>query len=237
MTTPATFCIASTLHSGNAAGRKLLESLLPGAPDGWRACYLGCYHDDDPDWAKVTIDYFQKKLGHECFWPRLTDPDLDMAAACRMIDTADVLYLDGGDTLAGVEHTRQRGLLGAMKRVKKHAHLVFGVSGGACAAGPYTIGYADDEEPFLAPCYDMGIPLPLDVHDEKEDWPEMRALLELAAKDPKIKKAAGICIPTGSALIMTPREELLAHGKLGVEERSLDAKGGWKIKKYPPFSP
>lgn len=237
MTTSATFCIASTLHSGNAAGRKLLESLLPGAPDGWRACYLGCYHDDDPEWAKVTIDYFQEKLGHECSWPRLTDPGLDAAAARKMIETADVLYLDGGDTLAGVEHTRKRGLLGAFKKAAKNAHLVFGLSGGACAAGPYTIGYDDDDEAFIAPCYDMGIPLPLDVHDEKGGWPEMRSLLELARKDKKIKRPAGICIPTGSALIMTPAGELFSHGKHPVEERSLDAKGAWKIEKLAAHSP
>jgi hypothetical protein len=80
----------------------------------------------------------------------------------------------------------------------------------------------------------MGIPLPLDVHDEKEDWPEMRVLLGLVAKEKKVKRAAGIVIPTGSALIMNPEGELFTHGKHAVEERSLDGKGAWKIEKYPP---
>jgi len=229
----ATFCIASTLHSSSPAGKKLIQSLLAGAPPKYRACYLGCYHDDDPDWAKVTIDFFQEKLGHECSWPRLTDPDLDVAAARKQIETADVIYLDGGDTLEGVRYTRERGLLGSFKKAGKNAFLVFGLSGGACASGPYTIGYDDEDKGYVAPCYDMGIPLPLDVHDETHDWPEMRALLELTRKDKKIKKPAGIVIPTGSALIMTPEGELRTYGKRPVEERSLGEGGEWKIEKYP----
>jgi hypothetical protein len=120
-----------------------------------------------------------------------------------------------------------------LKKAAKNAFLVYGLSGGACAAGPYTIGYGDDDEPFVAPCYDMGIPFPLDVHDEKNDWPEMRGLLEIAKKDKSIKKNSGIVIPTGSALLMTKEGDLRSVGKALVEERSLDAKGNWKINTYP----
>jgi hypothetical protein len=229
---PATFCLASTLHTGNPAGKKLLAGLLAEAPKGYRVCYLGCYHDDS-DWGRVTVDFFQKKLGAECWWPKLSDPDLDVAAARKQIETAEVLYLDGGDTVAGVEHTRSRGLLPSLRKAAKNAFLVYGLSGGACAAGPYTIGYGDDDEGYVAPCYDMGIPLPLDVHDEENDWPEMRSLLELVAKDRKIKKKAGIVIPTGSALVKTKEGELRTLGKALVEERSLDGEGEWTVERYP----
>lgn len=228
---PATFCLSSTLHTGNPAGRKLLTKLLADAPKGFRVCYLGCYHGDS-DWGKVTVDFF-KKLGAKTSWPKLSDPDLDVAEATEQIESADVLYLDGGDTVAGVEHTRARGLVPSFKKASKKAFLVFGLSGGACAAGPYTIGYKDDDEPYIAPCYDMGVPYPIDVHDEKEDWPEMRALLELARKDKKIKKPAGIVVPTGSALIVTPDMKLGTYGKAPVEERMLDSAGRWKVTEYP----
>src|SRR5581483_11976919 len=227
---PATFCLASTLHTGNPAGKKLLTGLLKDAPRGFKACYVGCYHDDS-DWGDVTVRFFEK-LGAACAWPKLSDPDLDVKQAKKDIESADVLYLDGGDTLAGVEHTRARGLVASFKKAARSAFLVYGLSGGACAAGPYTIGYEEDGEGFIGPCYDMGIPVPLDVHDEKADWPEMRALLELAKNDKKAKKS-GIVIPTGSALVMTPEGELRTHGKHLVEERSLDARGEWKIATYP----
>ncbi len=234
---PATFCLSSTLRTGNKAGEKLLTGLVADAPRGWKACYIGCYHDDSK-WGRVTVDFFEKKLGVECAWPRLSDPGLDVKEAREQIETAAVLYLDGGDTVAGVEHTRARGLLGSFKKAAKSAFLVFGLSGGACAAGPFTIGYAeeDDDTGFIAPCYDMGIPYPLDVHDEKEDWPEMRSLLELVKKDKKIKAKKGIVIPTGSALVKTREGELRTWGKTPVEERSLDARGEWKIETYPAIS-
>jgi hypothetical protein len=229
----ATFCIASTLHSSNPGGKKLLGELLEDAPEGFRVCYLGCYHGDDPDWAKTTVDFFKKKFGAETWAPRLTDPDLDVKEARRQIESAEVLYLDGGDTVEGVEHTRARGLLGSLKKAGESAFLVYGLSGGACATGPFTIGYRDGDEAYIAPCYDMGVPYPLDVHDEQNDWPEMRHLLELVGKAKK-KPDAGIVIPTGSALIVTSDGEVRSYGKKRVEKRSLARGGKWKIEELEP---
>lgn len=220
----AVLFLCANHNSKNRAGQALLRELAERIGRPFRACHVGCFHDDTPAWTKVTVDFFAS-LGASCAAPRLSDPRLDVSAARAAIEGADVLYLDGGDTVAGVEHIRARGLVDAFQRAREHAQFVFGLSGGACAAGPYTIGYRDDDSAYVAPCLDLGPPLPLDVHDEQADWPEMRALLELAPPQP-----AGLVIPTNGVLrVSASGSELSSVGKPLVERRELARDGRWVV--------
>ena len=228
---PPILCLTSTLHTGNREGRSLLKSLLADAPPGYRVCYIGAAMADRHEWSHVTIDFFEKELKVEVSAPRLTDPDLDLKAAKEAIEKSEVLYLDGGDTVECVRHARERGLLKSFTVAAKKAYLVFGLSGGACAVPPYTIGYDDDGNSSIADCFDMGCPLPLDVHDEP-DWGEMRALLELVKKRKDLPQE-GIVAPTGSALVVHPDGRLASRGKHPCERRSLGKTNKWKVEEIP----
>lgn len=225
------FCLTSTLHTGNKQGRDLLHELLSEIPGGYRVCYLGVFMGDRKEWGKVTIDFFKKDLKAEVLAPRLTDDDVDVKAAKEAIESSQVLYLEGGDTVAGVSRIKELGLLKAFGVAAKKAQLVFGLSGGACAAPPYTIGYDDDGNGYVADLLAMGPPLPLDVHDEP-DWPEMRALLELV-KDRKDLPQEGIVAPSGSALVVHRDGRLASRGKAPCEKRALGRGGKWKIEEIP----
>lgn len=220
----AVLFLCANHNSKNRAGQTLLRELADGIGRPFRACHVGCFHDDTPAWTKVSVD-FLTSLGATCSAPRLSDPQLDVRRAREALESADLVYLDGGDTVAGVEHIRARGLADAFTKAAANARFIFGLSGGACAAGPYTIGYSDDGSPYVAPCLDLGPPLPLDVHDEQADWPEMRALLELKPPQP-----AGLVIPTNAVLRVAERgAELASVGKPAVERRTLDARGRWTV--------
>ena len=227
-------CLTSTLHTGNRPGRDLLVSLLADAPAGYRVCYIGAAMSDRREWAKVTLDFFKKELKvKNVAAPRLTDPKLDVAAAREALENSHVIYLDGGDTVECVRLARERGLVESFGVAAKNAHLVFGLSGGACAAAPYTIGYTDEGNAYIADCLGMGCPLPLDVHDEP-DWPEMRALLELVSKEKKRDlPGEGIVAPTGSALVVHRDGRLASAGKVPCEKRSLGRGGKWKVTEIP----
>ena len=227
----ATFCISASHHTEHSPGRKLLGMLLAGVPAGFKACYIGAPIDDNPGWASLVVGYFEKVHGVACAAPRLSDPACDVKAAKQAIETADVLYLDGGDTVQCVEYCKERGVLGSFKKAAKHAKVVFGLSGGACATGPFTIGYDGEGEGYIAPCLDMGPPHPLDVHDEHNDWPEMRSLLELVQASKKKLEATGIVIPTGSALMVSPEGKLSSYGKARVELRRLGKNAAWEIER------
>ena len=222
--------MSASSHSGNRAGQKLLGELVADFPKGFPACFVGAFHDDDAKWAKVTIE-FLRSLGAKVVAPRLSDPTLDVARARRDIETAKFLYLDGGDTVAGVTHIAARGLVDAFQSAARTARAIFGLSGGACAAGPFTIGYDDHEQPYVAKCLALGAPVPLDVHDEDE-WPEMRGLLQLVAKRRGLAKQ-GLVIPTGSVLVVEPDGSLASLGKKSCEQRKLAPDGSWVIGVVP----
>lgn len=220
----AVLFLCANHNSKNRAGQALLRSLAEQLGRPFRACHVGCFHDDTAAWTKVTVD-FLTSLGATCDAPRLSDPKLDLARAREALESADLVYLDGGDTVAGLEHIRARGLADAFTKAAANARFIFGLSGGACAAGPYTIGYRDDDSAYVAPCLDLGPPLPLDVHDEQADWPEMRALLELKPREP-----AGLVIPTNGVLrVAAGGRELASLDKPPVERRTLAPDGRWII--------
>jgi hypothetical protein len=211
------------------------RELLGPLPRGARACYIGAAHDDDASWTKRSASGVEKALELECATPRLTDPKLDVKKAREEIEQATFLFLGGGDTVALCDHARARGLDDAFVKAAKTAKVVYGISAGACAVSPYTIGYDDDGNGLIAPCLDMGFPLPLDVHDEEEDWPEMRALLELVEGKKGLPRE-GVVIPTGASLIVLPSGELRPRGRVGCEKRSLAKGGKWKIEKIPALA-
>lgn len=221
--------LTAQAHMGDKKGRALLAALL-GDATALRACYIGGAHGDDPGFTKREVTQLQA-LGLTVVAPRLSDPSLDRAAAAAAIAEADLLYLAGGDTVVLCDAVRDHDLGAAFAAAHAHARLVYGVSGGTCAMAPYTIGYRDDDTPCVAACLGLGAPLPLDVHDEAEDWPELRALLELVQDRPD---AAGIAIPSGAALIVEADGSLTSYGRRGCERRRLDAAGAWIIEPIAP---
>lgn len=224
-------CVSATLNARTKPGQKLLRELVAQAPKAARACYIGAAHEDDPDWARLTTDFFTKDLGIPCEAPRLSDPGLDVKKAKRAIQSADVLYLDGGTTLEVIRHAEERGLLDALRNTRKTASLIFGLSAGGCATAPFTVGWDEAEKPFVAPCLDLGLPHTVDVHDEPE-WGEMVELLDHVIATRKDLEPVALVVPSGSCLFLADDGSLSSWGKAPCEKRTR-SKGRWKIEPIP----
>lgn len=219
----ATFVLAARF---GAPERRLLAGRVQAAVGrSGRACYVGAANGDAPGWTAEGVALLEG-LGLEVAAPRLSRPRLE-AGARAALDAADVLFLAGGDTVALCEHVARHGLLDAFQAAGRRARLVFGVSAGACAVAPFTIGYGDDGAPRVAPCLGMGPPGPLDVHDEADGWPELRALLELLPAG-----ATGLAIPSGAALVVRPDGALCSWGRVACERRRLVG-GAWAVASVP----
>lgn len=225
--------LTAQAHLGSAKGRALLEALTRSLGRDARVCYIGAPHGDSPGFTGREVQEIER-LGFRCDVPRLTDPKLDRGAAREAITSADVLYLSGGDTVAFVETVRACDLMSAFADAHARARIIYGVSGGTCAMAPHTIGYGDGDAPYLAPCFGFGAHAALDVHDEKENWPEMRALLKLMHAQHPALDPVGLVIPSGSALIITPEGEAGSLGKKPCELRRLDARWRWQVEPLPP---
>ncbi|MFO1053054.1 MAG: Type 1 glutamine amidotransferase-like domain-containing protein [Planctomycetota bacterium] len=223
---PSAFFLAADPHALDHAALRAFAAEV-GLPPG-PVCYIGAAHDDDRRWCKRGSDNLAKIFGREVHAPRLSDPALDVVAARRALDAAAVLFLDGGDTVGLCDHVRARGLADAFTALAKRDTLIAGISAGACAVAPFTIGYDDDERPQLAPCLALDVPVPLDVHSEDDDWSEMRALLEVLRAHPKLAQE-GVVIPSRSALCVDRKGRMGSFGRRSCERRALDAQGRWKV--------
>ncbi len=214
------------------AGRAHLEAALARRPRATTpaACVLGAAHGDEARRLRHMVRGLEKLLGGEVQAPRLTDGGLDVAAARKAITGADVLYLDGGDTVALVEAVRARGLGDALEAASRSARVVYGLSAGACAASAFTIGYEDDGAPRVVPCLALGVPWPADVHDEEDEWPEMRALLEL-----RPPRERGLCVPTHAAVLLDGKDAWSLAGT--AELRWLEEEGRWGVEPLPSSPP
>lgn len=214
----------------SAPGRERLRRALGPLGGPLRACALGAAHGDDPQRMQEVAAGLSALLGGPCAAPALSDPHLPRAAALAALEQADVLYLDGGDTLALVRAVEAHGLLAPLRAAARAARLVVGLSAGAAAAGPFTNGW--DETGTVAhrvPCLELGFPFPVDVHDEEDDWPEARALLEVLARE---GEPAGqvLVIPTGGAVLLDERG-LRGLGAPPCQLRRLGAGGAWDIER------
>ena len=231
---PPVFALTANDHPGTRLGGALLREAWGGAiPAGLSACAIGAAHGDDPARMRRVSRDRERALGGPCAAPFLTDPDLDRAAARAAIEGADLLYFDGGDTLAIVAAAEARGLRDAFRRAAGRARVVFGLSAGAAVASACTNAW--DEAGELAriePCLDLGVPWPVDVHDETDDWPEARTLLELLARDGRLDPAV-LVIPTGGAVLIGSDGRARSRGRARAELRRLDARGAWRLEALP----
>ncbi|HZU96894.1 MAG TPA: Type 1 glutamine amidotransferase-like domain-containing protein [Planctomycetota bacterium] len=225
MNEKAPLFLAATPRAAWTAGRPLVRALE--VPDPVAICYVGAAFGDNR-----VVDWLVRRALHRCGRRaridalRLARGPVDLDAARRMLAGTHVLFLGGGDTIELVRRVREHDLVESFREARATARLVFGISAGACAAAPYTIGYEDGGSGRIEACLDMGCPAPLDVHDEENDWPEMRALLELARARPELAQE-GIVLPRGAALLVRPDGTLASLGSALAERRRLGPGGEW----------
>lgn len=112
---------------------------------------------------------------------RLAKPKADTDAAKRALESADAVFLSGGEVEDGMAGLARHGLNGFMRELYERGKLFIGVSAGSIMMGARWVRWADPEDDATAELFGcLGlVPAVFDTHAEDEDWKELKAALRL----------------------------------------------------------
>jgi dipeptidase E len=101
----------------------------PGSPPS--ALFLPTASGDAPEYIQKFEAYYGDSLGCETSTLRLSESSTSPAAARSAIETADIVYVGGGDTGYFVDTVRSLGLSDALRNHRSDGGVLTGLSAGA----------------------------------------------------------------------------------------------------------
>jgi peptidase E len=192
--------------------------------------YVGAANEDN--WTfYLMVAALIKKAG-DCQIKRIliASRKADLNKARADLESADAIFMSGGDVEAGMKVLQIKNMAGLLKELFLRGKLFFGSSAGSIMLAKEWVGWKDPEDDSTAdlfPCLGM-TSLICDTHAEEDDWEELKAALKL-----KKENVTGYGIPSGSCLKVYPDGRVEALG--GIIIQYLKQNG--VIIKMPNLSP
>jgi peptidase E len=183
---------------------------------------------------------FQKMLTTELastgarFKPaRLAAPSDSPAAAKKLLEEADLVFISGGDVDAGMRLLAERDVLEDLRRLCKNGKPIFGLSAGSVMLGLDWVRFPDDDDARAEIFECIGaVPFHADAHSEDDDWSELRTLLSLLHKRGD-KRAVGYGLPTKGGLAVRGEGKDLSLTPMGTDIPRLVVRGGKVVHDKP----
>jgi peptidase E len=172
--------------------------------------YLGSASGDDRDFFEWTAHYFKQSGAGPVKLASTVGPKANLDKAKEVIESADIVYVSGGDVEAGIAVIAQIGLQPFLEELFKSGKRFFGLSAGSIILAQAWVRWEDPDDDATAcifPCLNFA-PLLCDTHAEKEGWEELQALLSLGPDGTR-----GYGIPSGGGLCVNPNGSIQAMGK------------------------
>jgi peptidase E len=133
----------------------------------------------------------------------------DLGKAKDSLNSADAIFMSGGDVEVGMKVLEEKNLIGYFKDLYQQGKLFFGTSAGSIMLAKEWIRWRDPDDDSTAelfPCLDI-VPMICDTHAEEDGWEELKAALNLLEPG-----ASGYGIPSGACLKVYPDGTLAALG-------------------------
>ena len=125
----------------------------------------------------------------------------DMEKAQSIIQSADCIFVSGGDVKEGMRVLTERSVIPLIKKRYNEGALIIGVSAGSIMLAKQWIDWPDENNEASAelfPCMNIA-PVLCDTHGEEDEWNELHSLLRLTEGD-----QIGYGIPSGGAMRISP---------------------------------
>jgi peptidase E len=139
----------------------------------------------------------------------LASPKADIKKAREILESADIVYVSGGDVEQGMQVVQEKDIAEYLVGLYKQGKPFFGVSAGSIMLAKEWIRWRDPDDDATAeifPCLGLA-PVICDTHGEQDRWEELQALLALE-KD----GTTGYGIVSGTAIKVFPDGKIEALG-------------------------
>jgi peptidase E len=171
--------------------------------------YVGAASEDDPGFFKMISQMIQNSADCRFTHALMVSAKADINKAKESLQSADAVFMSGGDVEAGMQVLRDKKLISFFKEVHNSGKLFFGASAGSIMMAREWVRWPDpddDSSAELFPCLGLA-PLIIDTHAEEDNWSELKAALHL-----KDQLTTGYGIASGSTLKISPGGLLEALG-------------------------
>jgi cyanophycinase-like exopeptidase len=171
--------------------------------------YVGAASGDSRPFFLMISGYLRAcGAGHVTLAP-LVGKRAKLDKARATLESADMVFISGGDVEAGMEVLEERQILPLLRELFEKGKPFFGTSAGSIMLAWQWVRWEDpddDTTASLLPC--MGFaPIVCDTHGETEGWEELHTLLRLSPEG-----TLGYGIPAGAGLCVYPDGKLEALG-------------------------
>jgi dipeptidase E len=170
--------------------------------------YIGTASDDNKEFFLILRQIIMAAgAGSVRLVPivRRFDPDTSR----NILLASDLVFISGGDVDLGMKYLRKRNLIPSLRELYERGKIFCGISAGAimlCRNWMHWRDPDDDSTVELLDCLGFA-PLLCDVHDEEDNWMEMKRLLSFCPQG-----TVGYGIPTEGALRVAPDGIITAIG-------------------------
>jgi cyanophycinase-like exopeptidase len=205
-----TFLIAGDPGSRRTRSDPLLRTVFDNCGVSSPAiAYVGAASHDDRGFVGWVSDTFSKSGSGEVTLAA-TVQRFERRSFEKICEAADAVFISGGDVEAGMDVVARRRLAPFFNELYRGGKLLFGLSAGAIMLARAWVRWKDDHDSVggLFPCLGIADVL-CDVHGEKEDWDELRALLRLSPDS-----SSGYGIRAGSAMRVDPDGTVKPLGRI-----------------------
>jgi peptidase E len=109
----------------------------------------------------------------------------DIEKAQTILDSADLIFVSGGDVAEGMRVLNEKKIVPFLCRLYEEGKPFFGISAGSIMLSKQWVRWSDpndDSSATLFPCLGFA-PIFCDTHGEDDDWEELQVALKLAQDD------------------------------------------------------
>lgn len=144
--------------------------------------YSGAASGDDRSFFRFIAEELTQAGADKVVHAVTVLPSADLKKARSILETADIVFISGGDVEAGMDILREKKMLDFIGDLYRQGKPFFGISAGAIMLAQRWVRWRDpddDSSAELFPCLGFA-PVICDTHGEADGWDELQAALKLA---------------------------------------------------------